>query len=505
MAFVSEEALVTALERLKGTANHLLKIWLTLKQMGMSSENPVYVTTSSPNSALKRLFSYGDPGSKHYVPFAATKRFLTMASDADRSIIQTTIQRWLSSGSVVTADPTSYIKIAETDNQSLEVKPGRAYPQGLGFGENGFALKEEGRVALPLLSFGIWYYRQHEFPSGSNLETAVRQALIEDLNLTNSELDLIFVPDEPSWLPKLQREPLSDEELYGVVHTAIERGAERKEVIRESFESYSLKVRSMTTVSEGPSWLNVDPKTKLKQVLDGGSKAVLLYGPPRTGKTYAIDQIISRDDSDRETIQIHDGWGYDELMVGLRPTGQGGWEFEEGPLLKAIAGGKKSIVLEEINRTDFSQSIGEVFSLLEADYRGQTNEIRLRDGTNFFIPEETLIVCTMNTLDRSTEEIDDALFGRMDAIEFPPRVEDLNSLLQSIGITEGELRKWSELFSTIRQYYPLGHGYFATLRTDSNPISFYLTRVRPVLQKHLKDYRDQDLAAIDEKMDQLFA
>jgi hypothetical protein len=50
----------------------------------------------------------------------------------------------------------------------------------------------------------------------------------------------------------------------------------------------------------------------------------------------------------------------------------------------------------------------------------------------------------------------------------------------------------------------LGHGYFAELKPTGNVIDYYRARVRPVLQSHLKGYRDQDLANIDEKVDQLF-
>ena len=185
----------------------------------------------------------------------------------------------------------------------------------------------------------------------------------------------------------------------------------------------------MITVSDRPKWLYHDPVHRLQKLIEEGCKAILLYGPPRTGKTRAIDRIISRTSIDRETIQIHDGWGYDELMVGLRPDGNM-WRYIKGPLLQAINTRKKTIVLEEINRTQFTQAIGEVFSLIEESLR--------------------------------------------------------------------------ELFSSILEYYPLGHGYWAAFNNGSDPISFYVTRIRPVLQAHLEGYRDEDLANIDEKVDHLF-
>lgn len=504
MPYIARNTLIEALERLKATSDHMIKIWFTLKQMGMTTTKPVYIDTTSPNDALKRLFSYGSPDGQLYVPFAHTVRYMTMKGDAGRSIIQTNIRRWGSSGSVVTVDPTNYLQIKEMEDDRLEVKPGRNYPLGLGYGKNGFALEENGRVVIPLLSFSVWYYRQNELPTDSPSQFIIRQ-LHDDLNLTSAEAELVFTNEELEWSPQLQHQPLSDQEVYEIVQATITAGDTKKSiVVHQSFEDYTNKVRSMVTLKTGPSWLNIDPEEQLRRLIEGGSTAILLYGPPRTGKTRAVDNILSRNDERRETIQIHDGWGYDELIIGLRPQSDGTWAFKQGPLLDAIRHGKTCIVLEEINRTEFSQAIGEIFSLIEKKYRGQANKIRLRDGSDFFIPDETIIIFTMNTLDRSTEDVDDALFGRVDAVEFPPRVENLHELLQNNQVKDDFAIKIRELFAVIQQYYPLGHGYFASFEINTDPITFYLSRLRPVLQKHLKDYRDNELAAIDEKVNQLF-
>jgi 5-methylcytosine-specific restriction protein B len=255
----------------------------------------------------------------------------------------------------------------------------------------------------------------------------------------------------------------------------------------------------------GPQWLRIDPTEQLQRLVDSGNKAILLYGPPRTGKTRAVDVVFPRQSEDRVTIQIHDGWGYDELMISFRPNQQGEWDWSKGPLLRAIQDEKRCIVLEEINRTQATQALGEVFSLLEEKYRGPENAIQLRNGEPFFVPAETILIATMNTLDKSTEELDDALLARFAGIEYPPRVEDIISIFQSNRIPEDISTKLRELYSTIQQYYPLGHGYFAEFKPEMSPIDYYRARIRPVLQSHLKNYRDQDLANIDEKVDQLFS
>lgn len=40
----------------------------------------------------------------------------------------------------------------------------------------------------------------------------------------------------------------------------------------------------MITVSDKPAWINTAPEEQLKDLINQGETAVLLYGPPRTGK-----------------------------------------------------------------------------------------------------------------------------------------------------------------------------------------------------------------------------
>lgn len=499
--YLTAKSIQIALSRLFGTADHMLKIWFTLKQMGMQVDNPVLVDTSSPTEALKRLFAYGDPNDDFFVPFAHTDRFLTMKKDAARSIVQTNIVRWCESGSVVGVDPTDYLDIEKNDNL-IKVQPGRRYPLGLGYGINGFARDEAARVTVPDLSFAVWYYRQTHIETNTTPSDLV-QSLKADLHLESGEVEAVFSNDQ-NWEPDYQASQLTDPQLHAAVSEWRKASPKPVVLVQEPQPRYSMRIHTAMSISDGPRWLSSDPADQLKKLVDSGCKAILLYGPPRTGKTRAIDSYIPRTDAHRVTIQIHDGWGYDELMVSLRPKPDGTWDWHKGPLLKAIQDKKQCIVLEEINRTQATQALGEIFSLLEDKYRGSNNAITLRNGEQFFIPEDTLFIATMNTIDKSTEDVDDGLLGRFGTIEYPPRIEDLIDIINQNQLAEPISVKLRELFTTISPYYPLGHGYFVHFQKTSNPIDVYKTRIRPVLQSHLKGYRDEDLHTIDEKVDQLF-
>lgn len=505
--YVSATCLSGALQRLYGSAGHLLKIWFALKHMGFrEGEEGVVIDTSNSTPSLRRLFDYGSPDQGFYVPFAHTPRYLTMKHDAARAIIQTNVQRWATSGSVVTCDPTDFLSITNTPDRGLVAAPARRYPLGLGMGSGGFALEDDARVAIPLTSFAIWYGRQTEIPEDVDAKAFLIERLLLELNVSAAEKAAVFVDDSLS--VDASPNQLSDAEIYAICKPFVDGQSEvTAEIYREKFSEYSRRIRSMVSDLNAPVWMRQAPETDLRELIDNGAKAILLFGPPRTGKTRFIDQLVPRSSGERCTIQIHDGWGYDHLVEGFKPDSDGNWDWIDGPLKEEIDQSKKYIVLEEINRTAISQSLGEVFSLIEDAYRGEENAIILRSGRKLYISPDTLIIMTMNTVDKSTEEVDDALMGRVAAIEFPPRSEDLVQMLSGNGVPEDTIQKISEVYVEILDGYPLGHGYFSGINgaiEKPKLISYYKSRVRPVLVNHFGDLQRAEIDKIDNVVDQKF-
>jgi hypothetical protein len=505
--FVNAATLKLALQRMYGTAGHLLKIWFTLKHMGLSAgAPPVEVDTANSTPSLQRLFSCGAPDGSFYIPFAHTPRYLTMKHDASRSIIQTTIQRWASSGSVVTCDPTEFLDIVAGEGTKLRVSPGRRYPFGLGIGESGFALNDGTRVVIPITSFAVWYGRKSPIPKDTDPASFLVEQMLRELRISSAERAVIFVDD--TLAVATQASPLTDAQIFAACEPFI--GGQREptaQVSEEEFSNYERRVRSMVSGLDLPVWLRTSPEAAVRELFAAGATAVLLYGPPRTGKTRVIDLIEPRDSKKRSTIQIHDGWGYDHLVEGFKPDEKGNWDWRTGPLKEAVETGKTCIVLEEINRTAISQALGEVFSLIEDTYRGEANGIVLRSGKKFSIPKNVVFLMTMNTVDKSTEEVDDALLGRVAAVEFPPRPEDLTEMLTANGVPPAVRERLGQFFAEVLRVYPLGHGYFAYLKgnvDNTQVVRYYKTRVRPVLVNFFGELKRQELAKIDNLMDELF-
>ena len=498
--FIAKSTIKEAIYGVRGTANHLLKIWLVLKLMGLDGQTPVSIDTGNSTPYLKRLFDCGAPDGSFYVPFSHTPRFAFMKSDASRSIIQTTLQRWASSGSVVTCDPSAFLKIENAEDNKLIVKTSRQYPLGLGNGKNGFALEDGERVSIPAELFAVWLFAREDVQE-KNISELV-QDMIELLHLSVAEFKTVFV-EKPISI-QYQDSQITNAELYDICKHAFDETPSIEEIL-EPADAYIRRIKNMVTISEKPTWVQTAPETQLKDLIDNGETAILLYGPPRTGKTRAIDAIVGRGDDARVSIQLHEGWGYENLILGMFPSENAGtFEWKPGALLSALRARKKYVVLEEINRTNASQALGEVFSLIESAYRGEENGIILPNREKVYIPEDTVVFMTMNTIDASTEDIDDALIGRMASVYFPPRVEDLDSILLTNEIESDTAEKIKEVFNAIQSSYPLGHGYFAGYKAGRDFKQYYLSRVRPVLSNHFDSYKPETLLQIDNVVDSLF-
>lgn len=163
---------------------------------------------------------------------------------------------------------------------------------------------------------------------------------------------------------------------------------------------------------------------------------VIFYGPPGTGKTFVARRLaLSWADRENVTIvQFHPSYAYEDFIQGYRPeTGDDGnltFELRDGPLMKlaqkAVDTGERCVLLiDEINRGNIAKVFGELYYLLE--YR--EDRIDLQYGGNFELPENLLIIGTMNTADRSIALLDAALRRRFHFVPFFPDRPPIEGLL----------------------------------------------------------------------------
>ena len=172
-------------------------------------------------------------------------------------------------------------------------------------------------------------------------------------------------------------------------------------------------------------------------------------------------------------------------------------------------------LIDEINRADLSRVFGEVFSLLEEDYRYPKNEtgIRLPDGSSFILPDNLYIIATMNDIDRSVESMDFALRRRFSFLEV--KAEDSVCIIEeNTKISDGNKVKLKNVMAELNKYigsknelldnryhldlgdeYALGGAYFVHFaKYQALPDSWnklWNNHIAVILNEYLRGHRDR--------------
>lgn len=170
-------------------------------------------------------------------------------------------------------------------------------------------------------------------------------------------------------------------------------------------------------------------------------KQIVLYGPPGTGKTYLARRLARALAAGEEhrvrLVQFHPAMSYEDFIEGLRPrvlpNGQVTYEVTPGPLMlaaeaaRAESGARHVLVIDEINRANLAKVLGELLFLLE--YRDEAAQLMYRPKEAFTLPDNLLIIATMNTADRSVALVDAAMRRRFHFVPFFPHDGAMRGLL----------------------------------------------------------------------------
>lgn len=244
---------------------------------------------------------------------------------------------------------------------------------------------------------------------------------------------------------------------------------------------------------------------------------VVLEGVAGTGKSHLIGDLHAHFGADRVFVQVfHPATSYEDFVEGLRPV-EDGFEVRDGVFLQAcrraataathaaeqaaaehlgVAGPRPSpefvLVIDEINRANTSKVLGDLLYALEpskrveavvahrvitadlqdpdvdAVYARLQLERQLPGSSRTYrqrlcVPDNLLILGTMNTTDRSVGTIDLALRRRFVFQRLEPlSVQELLGALDDPS-TASDLEDWAQLNERLAAISPdalLGHSYF---------------------------------------------
>ena len=109
-------------------------------------------------------------------------------------------------------------------------------------------------------------------------------------------------------------------------------------------------------------------------------KNLILQGPPGTGKTWLAKRLAwalvgQKDETKVRAVQFHPNLSYEDFVRGWRPSSDSKLDLVNGPFLEMVEAAKTDpesayvLVVEEINRGNPAQILGEILTLLEVDKR----------------------------------------------------------------------------------------------------------------------------------------
>lgn len=181
------------------------------------------------------------------------------------------------------------------------------------------------------------------------------------------------------------------------------------------------------------------PEADLQAVLQRwhSKKNLILQGPPGTGKTWLAKRLakalIGRKnpgDEQLRVVQFHPALSYEDFVRGYRPGGDGKLTLTDGVFLQVVEAARFKpdvvhvLIIEEINRGNPAQVLGEILTLIESSKRNNDSAMELayprRAGERVYVPENLYVIGTMNVADRSLALVDLALRRRFAFVSLLP-------------------------------------------------------------------------------------
>lgn len=230
---------------------------------------------------------------------------------------------------------------------------------------------------------------------------------------------------------------------------------------------------------------------------------VILTGPPGTSKSFfagaAAEAIVGGDKSLYRFVQFHASYQYEDFMVGFSPTTTG-FNEKEGPFLELVTAADKNpgktyvLVIDELSRADVGRVFGEALTYVERSKR--EFKFNIANGREIHVPQNFIIIATMNPFDRGVDEVDAAFERRFAKIAMDPDRDELESILMDNGMDEALQARLIGWFDRMRGHAyknpaaAVGHAYFSTASDEATLSDIWDYQLKYLVQRAFR--RDEN-------------
>ncbi len=395
---------------------------------------------------------------------------------------------------------------------------------GFGFGQSPEESLELLRSNLPPRITTVWeslnpVLDRIQFRSNGREKVPVEVRSSEDLAAWTAGPDPAVVEELPPDHELVGTEKLADEigRVLSALHplAAVVWGAEvaieePPDEPDEEPDVYTLEQLAAETL------LPFDLIEEWVALLKGLKKQAIFYGSPGTSKTFVATRLalLLAGSTERvTTVQFHPSFSYEDFIEGLRPQSrESGIAYEIQPGVfqefceraRAHLGDTYVFVIDEINRADLGSVLGELMMLLE--YRGSAIQLPY-SKRRFSIPNNVIVLATMNTADRSLALVDFALRRRFHAFPLTPDKDVLTRYLEEDGSDPSLAVRFFELVQDRvgRTDFAPGHAYWMV--EDPSPSALqqvWRYELRPYLEEFWFENRSR-LEELERDVAQLLA
>ncbi|MDW5443804.1 AAA family ATPase [Polaromonas sp. SM01] len=360
----------------------------------------------------------------------------------------------------------------------------------------------------PLTKTREWYFYTYRATiTRARVEDEVLARRLVAFTFDGAQQDYAFFMAQPYWRDRFMA--TDDAALDG------NTSSDGPEAIDEIEQVPPMAVYGVTDlVSEGC----FVPEAELHRILKRWTekKNLILQGPPGTGKTWLAKRLAKAligqkniPDEQLRVVQFHPALSYEDFVRGYRPSGDGRLTLTDGLFLQVVQAAiaqpdvEHVLIIEEINRGNPAQVLGEMLTLLESSKRSRAEAMELAysksRGEKVYVPENLYVIGTMNVADRSLALVDLALRRRFAFVNLAP---SLNSAWQqwcsdkgmdtaSIAHIQARMAALNQEIAADRALgaqFQVGHSYVTPHEPMANPQAWFEEVVHSEIGPLLHEY-----------------